>query len=364
MINVTKSFLPPKEEYQKYLDGIWERVHLTNQGPLVTELEQKLKDFLKVPHFFFLSNGTIAIQLAIKALDLKGEIITTPFSYVATTSSIVWENAKPVFADIDPLTLTIDPDKIEQAITPLTSAILATHVYGIPCNVEAIEKLATKYNLKVIYDAAHAFGVYYKGRSLLSYGNVSTLSFHATKLFHTVEGGAVVTNDADSAHKLSYLRNFGHNGQEAFWGLGINGKNSEFHAAMGLCVLPYFDEIVNERKKISDLYDNYWKDQQIELQRPLIPKDTVYNYSYYPVLFQNERELLRVKEQLNKEAIYPRRYFYPSLNKLPYANQSTPLPVSETISERVLCLPLYHGLTSNEAIFICEVIAQAIKQSI
>jgi dTDP-4-amino-4,6-dideoxygalactose transaminase len=361
MINVTKSFLPPKEEYQKYLDGIWERVHLTNQGPLVTELEEKLKNFLNIQHFFFLTNGTIAIQLAIKALQLKGEIITTPFSYVATTSSIIWENAQPVFVDIDPATLTIDASLIENAITPKTSAILATHVYGIPCDVEVIEKIANKYNLKVIYDAAHAFGVEYKGTSLLSYGNISTLSFHATKLFHTVEGGAVVTNDTDTAHKLSYLRNFGHNGQEAFWGLGINGKNSEFHAAMGLCVLPYFDEIVGERKKTSELYDNFWKDNQIELERPVIPANTTYNYSYYPIVLQNEEQLIKVKEHLNSLEIFPRRYFYPSLNKLPYLNQSFSLPVSESISQRVLCLPLYHGLTDYEAMAVCKAIAESIK---
>ncbi|MCX6210264.1 MAG: aminotransferase class I/II-fold pyridoxal phosphate-dependent enzyme, partial [Bacteroidetes bacterium] len=196
MINVTKSFLPPIEEYKKLLDGIWNRAHLTNNGPLVVELEQKIKNYLNVPHFFFLNNGTIAIQIAIKALELKGEIITTPFSYVATTSSIVWENCEPVFVDIEPTTLTIDATKIEAAITPNTTAILATHVYGIPCNVELIETIANKHNLKVIYDAAHAFGVEYKGKGLLNYGDVSTLSFHATKLFHTVEGGGVTANNA------------------------------------------------------------------------------------------------------------------------------------------------------------------------
>src|SRR5688572_25479009 len=236
MINVTKSFLPPIEEYVKYLEGIWERCHLTNHGPLVNELEEKLKTYLGVKNFFYLNNGTIAIQLAIKALDITGEVITTPFSYVATCSSIVWENAKPVFVDIDPGNFTIDATKIEAAITPRTSAILATHVYGIPCNVEEIDRIAKKHKLKVVYDAAHAFGVEYKGASLLNYGHISTLSFHATKLFHTVEGGGITTNDDELAHRIAYMRNFGHKGQEEFWGLGINGKSSEFHAAMGLCM--------------------------------------------------------------------------------------------------------------------------------
>ncbi|HLP19244.1 MAG TPA: aminotransferase class V-fold PLP-dependent enzyme, partial [Chitinophagales bacterium] len=241
MIPVTKSFLPPLEDYNKLLQGIWQRVHLTNNGPLLLELEGKLKSYLTSKHFIFLNNGTSAIQIAIKGLDLKGEIITTPFSYVATTSSIVWENCKAVFADIEEETLTIDANKIEALITPKTSAILATHVYGIPCNIEKIEKIAKKHNLKVIYDAAHAFGVKYHGQALTNYGDASTLSFHATKLFHTTEGGALITNDEDAAHRFSYMRNFGHKGQEDFWGLGINAKNSEFHAAMGLCVFPHIE---------------------------------------------------------------------------------------------------------------------------
>ena len=231
-------------------------VQSTNKyGQLVQKLEHELTTYLNIDHLFFVSNGTIALQIAIKALDLNGEIITTPFSYVATTSTIVWESCAPVFVDIDPQTLCIDPNLIEAAITEETSAILATHVYGIPCAVEQIEAIAKKHNLKVIYDAAHTFGVKYKGKSLSWYGDISTLSFHATKLFHTVEGGAIITHDSQLAHKISYMRNFGHNKCEGFWGLGINGKNSEFHAAMGLCVLPHLGEIIAARKQVFAWYD-------------------------------------------------------------------------------------------------------------
>ncbi len=233
MINVTQTFLPPIEEYVEYLQQIWDSRWLTNRGRLIQELEVKLKDYLGIENLLIVNNGTIALQIAIKALNLKGEIITTPFSYVATVSSIVWENCEPVFVDIDKDYLTIDETKIEAAITDKTSAILATHVYGNPCNVEAIQAIAEKHNLKVIYDAAHCFGVKYKGESILNWGDVSTLSFHATKLFHTGEGGGIVCNDEQLAHKIFYHHNFGHNGPEEFFGLGVNAKLSELNAARG-----------------------------------------------------------------------------------------------------------------------------------
>ena len=358
MINVTKAFLPSVEAYNEYVKGIWERGQLTNHGPLVVELEGKLKSYLGVKHFLFVANGTIALQLAIKALDLRGEIITTSFSYVATTSSIVWENAHPVFVDIDPETLTIDSDKIVAAITDKTSAILATHVYGIPCDVEAIDMIARKHRLKVIYDAAHSFGVRYNDQSVLNYGDISTLSFHATKLFHTVEGGGVATNDDDLAHRLSYLRNFGHNGQEKFWGLGINGKNSEFHAAMGLCVLPHVADILAKRRKLSELYDLTFMENGIRLRRPKVSSLTNYNYAYFPVVFENEDMLIGVRDQLNKNDIFPRRYFYPSLNTLPFITHPGQCQVAESIASRVLCLPLHHDLSEEEVHFIVSKIAE------
>lgn len=353
MINVTKSFLPPLEQYIEYLKGIWERGHLTNHGPLVNELEDKLRTYFGVKHFFFINNGTVALQIAIKALEIKGEVITTPFSYVATTSSIVWEQATPVFADIDPHTFTIDPLKIEAAITSKTTAILATHVYGIPCDVEAIKKIADKHKLKVIYDAAHAFDVRYNGRSILEYGDTSTLSFHATKLFHTVEGGGIVTNDDELAHRISYMRNFGHKGQEEFWGLGINGKNSEFHAAMGLCILPNIKTIIKERKERCDLYSSLLKDLDIRLYS--MPKKTEWNYAYFPIVFNSEKTLLIVKDVLNALYIHPRRYFYPSLSQLNYVTHGN-TPIADDISKRVLCLPLYVDLSFDAIRRITDVI--------
>lgn len=361
MINVTRSFLPAKEDFLKYIDGIWERCHLTNHGPLVNELEERLTNYLGVRHFFYLNNGTIALQIAIKALELKGEIITTPFSYVATTSSIVWENARPVFVDIDPGSFTIDATKIEAAITKKTSAILATHVYGIPCDVDAIAEIATRHRLKVVYDAAHAFGVQYKNKPLLNYGDISTLSFHATKLFHTIEGGGVATNNDELAHRISYMRNFGHKGQEEFWGVGINGKNSEFHAAMGLSNFPHIGSILKDRERSSGIYDRLFSEMKLTLQRPLIPEYVEYNHAYYPVVFETEKQLLAVRDSLNAAYIYPRRYFYPSLDSLPYLDKNKRLPVATSIAARVLCLPLYYDLPPDTIKQICTIIEKVLK---
>lgn len=358
MINVTKAFLPPFEEYTTYLQGIWERVHLTNSGPLVLELEDKLRRKLGVKHLFFVNNGTIALQIAIKALSVKGEILTTPFSYVATTSSIAWEGCTPRFVDIDRSSLCINPELLEQSITEHTSAIVATHVYGNPCDVDSIERISTNYNIPVIYDAAHAFGVTYNGKSILEYGAISTLSFHATKLFHTVEGGAIVTNDDELAHKIAYMRNFGHNGPEAFWGVGVNGKNSEFHAAMGLAVLPYVENIIDRRRALSNLYNNLLVDSGID--RPEIRIGTQYNYAYYPIVLSSESVLLEVVEKLKSNSIIPRRYFYPSLNLLPYVELQN-MPVSEDFSTRILCLPLYYELEFAEVELIANLIKSVLR---
>lgn len=355
MINVTRASLPPFEEYVEYLRGIWDRVHLTNHGPLVIELESKLKDYFQTPHFSFLANGTLALQIAIKALNLTGEIITTPFSYVATTSSIAWENCVPIFVDIEADTLTIDPKKIEAAITSETSAILATHVYGIPCDVEAIEKIAAKHKLKVIYDAAHCFGVKYKGKDITAYGDISALSFHATKLFHTVEGGGLVCADQKLATEVEYLRNFGHDGRENFHGVGINAKNSEFHAAMGLCNLPKVDEYIAGRKAISELYDKLLLGAKCGLKRVAMRPGTDYNYAYYPILFPSEESLLHTVDELSKNDVTPRRYFYPSLSNLNYVRPSQ-VPIAEDAARRVLCLPLHHLLSRDDASRIAQII--------
>lgn len=357
MINVTKPFLPPIEEYQELLTGIWKRNWLTNNGPLVNELELKLKDFLGVPHLLYLNNGTIALQIAIKALELKGEIITTPFSYVATTSSIVWEGCEPVFVDIDPNTFNINPDLIEQAITDKTTAILATHVFGNPCDIDAIGKIAKKYGLKVIYDAAHCFGTTYKGKSVFEYGDISTTSFHSTKLFHTVEGGAVFSQSPELTYKMSYLRNFGHNGPENFDGVGINGKNSEFHAAMGIANLNHISAIMESRKTQSLRYDKWLK--QLSLQGITITPQSEFNFAYYPVLFQNEETALKIISNLNANRIFPRRYFHPSLNTVA-VYKSNPMPVSEDACKRILCLPLYYELSFEEIDFISRIILRAL----
>jgi dTDP-4-amino-4,6-dideoxygalactose transaminase len=358
MIPVTKSFLPPIEDYIQYLEKIWDSNQLTNHGPLVQELEAKLKDYLSVKHLFFVSNGTVALQIAIKALDLHGEIITTPFSYVATTSTIVWEGCQPVFVDIDPQTLCIDPNLIEAAITDKTCAILATHVYGIPCDVDRIRAIAHKHGLKVIYDAAHTFGGKYKSKSIVSYGDIAVLSFHATKIFHSVEGGAIITDDDEMAHRISYMRNFGHKGQEDFWGLGINGKNSEFHAAMGLSNLPYIESIITSRQRVSGSYDNFLTNSK--LLKPNLPEETDYNYAYYPVIFKDEEKLLRAKDKLNALDVYPRRYFYPSLNKLPFINHQT-MVLAERFSNCILCLPLYPDLLQEEVYLIANNIKDVLR---
>ncbi|MGP8217173.1 MAG: DegT/DnrJ/EryC1/StrS family aminotransferase [Bacteroidia bacterium] len=353
MINVTKTYLPPLDEYNQYLKKIWESGWVTNNGPLVIELEEKLKKYFGVKHFFFTSNGTIALQIAIKALGLKKEIITTPFSYVATTTSILWENCKPVFVDIDPETFCINPDLIEAKITPDTEAILATHVYGIPCAIDEIEKIAKKHNLKVIYDAAHAFGTTYKNRPLASYGDISTLSFHATKLFHTIEGGAIITNNDNLARKIYLFRQFGHEGDEYF-SIGINGKNSEFHAAMGLCLLDKVPGFIDKRKRLFKEYDKHL--HKLNLLRPVIPQNTNYNYAYYPVVFKDENTLLKVKAALAQQHIFPRRYFYPSLNRLQYTTSVYSCPISESYAIRTLCLPLFYELTNEDAILISKLL--------
>lgn len=353
MINVTKTFLPPQEEYNAILKKAWDKGWITNRGVLVQELEAQLKEYLNVPNIIATTNGTLPIQIAIKSLGLTGEIITTPFSYVATTSSIVWEGCTPVFVDIDPEYLTIDETKIEAAITNKTSAILATHVFGNPCAVEAIEVIAKKYNLKVIYDAAHCFGVIYKGKSIFNYGDVSTCSFHATKVFHTGEGGALFTTNIDLHNKLYYHHNFGHKNQVSFYGIGINAKMSELQAAMGLTILPYMDEIIKKRKKVVESYNQLLDFSK--LKKTVLREQTEWNYSYYPVIFKSETNLLKVEAKLKENNIFPRRYFYPSLNSLPYINNQS-CSISEDISERVLCLPLYHDLSTKNIGIIVNII--------
>lgn len=360
MINVTKSYLPDLDEYTNYLKGIWERVHLTNDGPLLRQLEEEMKAFLGVKHLKFCSNGTVVLQMALKALDITKEVITTPFSYVATTNVLLWEGCTPVFADITPDDYCIDPGKIEALITENTQAILATHVYGNACQIEQIQAIAEKHNLKVIYDAAHTFGATYNGRSILSYGDISTCSFHATKVFHTVEGGCIVTDDDELAQKLHFYRSFGHRNDD-YYSVGINAKNSEFHAAMGLCVLPKVPDLIAARKQVFGYYNDRLDFSRIT--RPTLLPGMEYNYAYYPVVFDSEETLLRVVDALKAQDITPRRYFYPSLNTLPFAQvpgSGQSCPISEDVSLRVLALPLYPDLAEADVDRIASIVNKAI----
>lgn len=357
MIQVTKTFLPPQEEYNAILKRAWDKQWLTNRGVLLKELEEKLKAYLAMPNIICTSNGTVPLQIALEYFAKGGEVITTPFSYVATTASIVWQHCTPVFVDIHPTYLTIDEQQIEAAITPKTTAILATHVFGNPCAVEEIARIAQKHQLKVIYDAAHCFGVTYKGKSVFEYGDVSSCSFHATKLFHTGEGGALFANNKQVHEQLFHYHNFGHNGQLAFHGLGINAKMSEMQAAMGLAVLPYMEKIVQARKKVVAVYN---QELNFDAIQPLqLREGTQWNYSYYPVLFESEEKLLQVEQALNAQQIFPRRYFYPGLNTLPYV-KNTSMPVSDRVYKRVLCLPMSHQLEEKKILLIVKSIRQSI----
>lgn len=354
MLPVTKTFLPSEQAYMDQVGRAFRNGWLTNRGELVQELENALAQLLDTPKPLLMTNGTLPIQIAVRLLGKGGEVITTPFSYVATTAAIVWEHCTPVFVDIHPEYLTIDESKIEAAITEKTTCILATHVFGNPCNVEAIEQIAQKHGLKVIYDAAHCFGVKYQGNSIFNYGDVSTCSFHATKVFHTGEGGAVFCRDEELMHRIYYSHNFGHNGPLDFYGLGINGKMSELQAAMGLAVLPYLDQILTGRVKA---VNDYHKVLDFRGYRFIHIREGVeWNYSYYPVIFDTESDLISAQERLNTQGIFPRRYFYPSLDTLPFLKDAEAMEVSRSVASRILCLPLYATLCEYEIGSIAEII--------
>ena len=356
MILVTKPFLPPRSELDILLDGVYERQWLTNDGPLVRELESAIPRHLNSRGMSLVSNGTMALQLALRALDVRGEVITTPFSYVATTTSILWENCTPTFVDIEENGFNIDPRKIEAAITEHTSTILATHCFGLSCNIQEIESIANRHNLFVIYDAAHCFGAKFQGQSIFNFGDISTCSFHATKLFHTVEGGGMFMNDR-TQKKVDLLRNFGHDGPEKFTGIGINGKNSEFHAAMGLSVLPHMEAILDQRRQINSRYFERLRNQE---QLALVdPQTEGWNWAYCPAVFQSEEVCVRVKENLEKHGVSPRRYFYPSLDVL-HGKDREYCPNARQTARRILCLPSYHDLSMTDIDRICTIISNTL----
>ncbi len=358
MINVTKTYLPDIDKYKKYIDSIYENGWVTNNGPLVKELENRLEEYLGVKNVVLVSNGTIALEIAYKALSLTDQVITTPFSFVATTSSLVSNGLTPIFTDIDSESLNIDVNKIESSITSLTSGIVPVHVFGNSCEVECIDEIAKKNNLKVIYDAAHAFGVKYKGRSLLNYGDISTLSFHATKVFHTIEGGALIVNDDSLVEKIRYLINFGIKNKESIPALGTNAKMNEFEAAMGLCVLDDIDEIISNRNRIIKKYEQAFS------YKFLLQKKNEYidsYHSYFPIIFDSEKDLKKVEKKMNELNIFPRRYFYPSLNTLRYINPRQVSEISEDISKRILCLPVFYDLDKKEQDLIIDLVLEVLK---
>ncbi len=357
LIRVTQTDLPTLGEYNKYLKKIWNNGWITNNGELVQELERRLAEYLGVKYVCVVANGTLALQLTLRALDVTGEVVTTPFSYVATVSSAVWEGCRPVFADIDRESWNIDPMEVEKVIGTKTKAIMATHVYGNPCEVEVLGRIAKRKNVPVIYDAAHGFGVRYKDKSLVTYGDASILSFHATKIFHAAEGGAVVVRNKKMLEKVKYLRNFGHRGREKFWGVGINAKMSELHAAMGLSMLPKVKKLIEKQRRLVEEYDLVL--ESAEIGRPMMRNNTEYNWSYYPILLKSEAVVKRVVRALAETGVEPRRYFYPSLDRLPYV-ASGRMKVAQDVASRVLCLPLYSRLKLIQVRWIGKVVTKEV----
>lgn len=351
-IFVTQPTLAPLKEFTSILEGVWERGILTHNGPLVQELETKLEDKLDLAHLSLVSNGTIALQMAIRALSLQGEIITTPFTWVATISAIKWEGCVPVFCDIDKDTLNIDPDKIEECITDRTVAIMPVHVFGNPCEVERIKAIAEKHNLKIIYDAAHALGSRYNNESLLNWGDISAVSLHATKLLNTAEGGGCITTDSEIDEKLRRIRFFGHDDRKEVVLDGFNGKMTEIHAALGLANLNYFDQVLDDRREKYLYYQELLEEVDfISFQKIL--KNSC-NYSYFPVIIESEERLINLLHRLELINVYPRRYFYPAVNTFNNIVSYSKCPIAEDISKRILCLPLYYSLDHDSISLICD----------
>ncbi|MBQ0758061.1 MAG: DegT/DnrJ/EryC1/StrS family aminotransferase [Zhongshania sp.] len=361
-IFVTQPFLPPLDEFTPYLEEIWDSKILTNGGHMHQRFERALCDYLKVEHISLFNNGTIALLAALQELRVTGEVITTPYSFVATSHSLLWKGVKPVFVDIDPCTFNLDPARVEAAITPQTTAIMPVHCYGNPCDIEAIQFIADTYNLKIIYDAAHAFGVESGGESILNAGDLSVLSFHATKVFTTFEGGAVVCADAKSKKRLDYIKNFGFENDVSVVSPGINGKMSEINAAMGLLQLKYIDQIIARRKEIDLIY----REQLSGIKGVNIPRGqlgVVDNYSYFPILVEGDFRMTRdaLHEMLVENNIYTRRYFYPLISEfsmyrgLP-SSASSNLPNATDISRKILCLPIYPALSNDEVLHVVDMI--------
>jgi dTDP-4-amino-4,6-dideoxygalactose transaminase len=362
-IYVTQPSLPPLEEFGHYLQQIWDNKILTNNGPFHQQFEEELAKYLGVKHLSLFSNGTLALMTALQALRITGEVITTPFSFVATTHSLWWNNIKPVFADIDPHTFNLDPLKVEAAITPQTTAIMPVHVYGNPCNVDALQLIADKYGLKLIYDSAHAFGVELKGKPILNFGDLSILSFHATKVFNTIEGGAIISPDEKTKIRIDNLKNFGFTGETTVVAPGINAKMNELQAVYGLLQLRYVDSCIAKRKELTMLYRELLTVKKgIRFMTDF--EGVKHNYAYFPILIDEAvygKSRDDVYNLLKEHNIYCRRYFYPLISTfptycgLPSAGKIN-LPVATEVSEKVLCLPIYPDLSPEIIIHICSVL--------
>lgn len=361
MITVTKTYLPNKEKYKEYIDRIYESGKLTNNGDNVKKLERALESYLGVKNVVLVCNGTLALMIAYKLLKIDKEVITTPFSFIATTSSMLWQGIKPVFVDINRDDYNINVKKIEENITDKTQGIIPVHVFGACCDVDNINDIAKKNNLKVIYDASHCFGIKYKNNSILKYGDISTISFHSTKIFHTIEGGALIINDDILYKKAKKMINFGFDEYGSISEVGINAKMNEFQAAMGLCVLEEIDEAIENRRKIYNYYMEKLKDiKAIKLQQT----NNYYNknYSYFPIVFESSKLLKLAIKLMEEEDIYPRRYFYPSINKVSYINSESEMINSEDIAEKVLCLPIYESLQKEEIDKIIKILKFIIEE--
>jgi len=362
-IYVTQPDLPPLDEFIPYLEQIWQNRQLTNNGPFHQQLETALCEYLGLEHLALFTNGTIALVTALQALRITGEVITTPYSFVATSHSLLWNSIKPVFVDIDPNTCNLDPDRIEEAITPRTTAIMPVHCYGNPCDVERIQQIADTYGLKVIYDAAHAFGVQYKGESLLRHGDLSVLSFHATKVYNTFEGGAIVCPDAKTKQRIDYLKNFGFSDEVTVVAPGINGKMSEINAAVGLVQLKHIDKALLRRRQIESRYREALANVPGIAMLP-IPLDTVGNAAYFPILVGDEYPLSRdeLYQKMKAAGISGRRYFYPLISDLPMyrglpSAKAENLQAARCSAEAVICLPIYPGLLNRQVDAIATLIA-------
>ena len=361
-IYVTEPFLPPLEEFIPDLAQIWDSRVLTNGGPFHERFEKRLAQHLGVEHLNLFANGTLALITALQALRIAGEVITTPYSFVATSHALLWNGLKPIFVDIDPSTRNIDPDRIEEFITPNTSAILAVHCYGIPCDTQRIERIADTYGLKVIYDAAHSFGVKKNGRSILLDGDLSILSLHATKVFNTFEGGAIICPDAKTKKRIDYLKNFGFANETTVVAPGINGKMNEFSAALGLRQLQHIDEAISSRAAIFRRYAEHLQGVD-SIEMITIPADTTWNYAYCPIYVKPEHPISRdeLYVRMKKKNIHPRRYFYPLISEFPmyralHSARQRNLQQAIAVSRQILCLPIYPSLQLEEVDEICRII--------